>query len=295
MDEITNQEKKTFWENLLSIDRRIIFLFIAIAISLPLFFKTSIHMPVTPVVQGVYDAIENLPTGSKVLISFDYDPSSMPELQPMAESFFRQLFQKNLKVIIMGLWPQGPLQANIALDKVFKDPDIEAKNLQYGIDYVNLGFTAGNEVVIDRMGHDFQEAYPADSRGTPLSEIPLMKGVRNYDNIDLIVNLSAGYPGTQEWVQYAVDVFHVKLVAGNTAVQAPSMYPYVQTGQLAGILGGMKGGAEYELALKHPAKAVSYMFSQAVAHAVICVFIIIGNIAFFSMRKKKTSKTGAGK
>ncbi len=162
------------------------------------------------------------------------------------------------------------------------------KNPQYGIDYVNLGYTAGNEVVIDRMGHDFQESYPADAKGTPLSEIPLMRGVRNYDNIDLIFNLSAGYPGTMEWVQYAVDVFHVKLVAGNTAVQAPSMYPYVQTGQLSGVLGGMKGGAEYEMAIKSPDKAVGYMFSQAVSHGVICIFIIIGNVAFFSMRKKKS-------
>ena len=292
MDEMTNREKKTLWENLLSIDRRIIFIFIAIAISLPLFFKTSLKMPVSPVVQGVYNAIESLPAGSKVLISFDFDPGSMPELQPMAESFFRHCFRKNLKVIIMGLWPQGPIQANIALDKVFRELKEEEKAVnipQYGIDYVNLGFTAGNEVVIDRMGHDFQESYPADARGTPLSEIPLMQGVRNYDNVDLIINLSAGYPGTQEWVQYAVDVFHVKLVAGNTAVQAPSMYPYVQTGQLTGVLGGMKGGAEYELALNRPAKAVSYMFSQAVAHVVICLFIILGNIAFFTMRKKKTS------
>jgi hypothetical protein len=289
MDQQNNQGKKSFWEKLLSIDRRIIFLFIAAAVALPLFFTVSMRMPVTPVVKGVYDAIENLPAGSKVLVSFDYDPSSMPELQPMAEAFFRQCFRKDLKVIIMGLWPQGPLQANIALEKVFKDPDIKAKNPQYGIDYVNLGFTAGNEVVIDRMGHDFQESYPVDSKGTRLSEIPLMRGVRNYDNIDLIFNLSAGYPGTMEWVQYAVDVFHVKLTAGNTAVQAPSMYPYVQTKQLVGVLGGMKGGAEYEIALGKPAKAVSYMFSQAVAHGVICIFIIIGNIAFFSLRKKKTS------
>jgi hypothetical protein len=289
MNQENNQKDGGFWQKLLSIDRRIIFLFIAVAVAVPLFFRISMRIPVTPVVRGVYDAIESLPAGSKVLVSFDYDPGSMPELQPMAEAFFRHAFRKDLKLIIMGLWPQGPLQATMALEEVFKDEDIKAKNLQYGIDYVNLGFTAGNEVVIDRMGHSFEESYPQDSRGTPLSEIPLMKGVRNYDNVDLIYNLSAGYPGTQEWVQYAVDVFHVKLAAGNTAVQAPSMYPYVQTGQLAGVLGGMKGGAEYEVAIGRPGKAVGYMFSQAIAHAVICVFIIIGNVAFFSLKKKRKS------
>ena len=289
MNQESKQEEKSFWENLLSIDRRIIFLFIAVAIAFPLFFRISMRIPVTPVAQGTYHAIENLPAGSKVLASFDYDPGSMPELQPMAEAFFRHVFRNDLKVIIMGLWPQGPLQANIALEEVFQDEDIKAKNLQYGIDYVNLGFTAGNEVVIDRMGHSFEESYPKDGYGTPIGEISLMRGVRNYDNVDLIFSLSAGYPGTQEWVQYGVDVFHVKLAAGNTAVQAPGMYPYVQTGQLSGVLGGMKGGAEYETLLGIPGRAVRYMFSQAVAHAVICLFIIIGNLAFFSMRKRRTS------
>jgi hypothetical protein len=289
MNETKIQEEKSFWEKLLSIDRRIIFLFIAVAVALPLFFSLSMRIPVTPVAQGTYEAIESLQAGSKVLASFDYDPGSMPELQPMAEAFFRHAFRNDLKVIIMGLWPQGPLQANIALEEVFQDEDIKAKNLQYGIDYVNLGFTAGNEVVIDRMGHSFEESYPKDSYGTPIGEIPLMRGVRNYDNVDLIFNLSAGYPGTQEWVQYAVDVFHVKLAAGNTAVQAPSMYPYVQTGQLSGVLGGMKGGAEYETLLGIPGRAVRYMFSQAVAHAVICLFIIIGNLAFFSLRRRQAS------
>lgn len=289
MNQEKNQEQKSFWEKLLSIDRRVIFIFIMVAVALPLFFGISMHIQVTPVATGTYQAVEDLSPGSKVLVSFDYDPGSMPELQPMAEAFFRHAFKKDLKVIIMGLWPQGPLQANMALDAVFQDEDIKAKNLQYGIDYVNLGYTAGNEVVIDRMGHSFGESYPQDAQGTFLSEIPLMRGVRNYDNVDLIFSLSAGYPGTQEWVQYGVDVFHVKLTAGNTAVQAPSMYPYVQTGQLSGVLGGMKGGAEYETLLGIPGRAVRYMFSQAVAHAVICFFIIIGNLAFFSMRRRKTS------
>jgi hypothetical protein len=287
MNQENLKQQGSFWDRLLSIDRRIIFLLIALAIAVPLFFTISMHIEVTPVVEGVYKAIEDLPPGSKVLVSFDYDPSSMPELQPMAVAFFRQAFSRDLKLIIMGLWPQGPLQANIALEEVLHEKDIAAKHLQYGVDYVNLGFTAGNEVVIDRMGHSFEESYPKDSRGTPLSEIPLMKGVRNYDNVDLIFNLSAGYPGTQEWVQYAVDVFHVKLAAGNTAVQAPAMYPYVQTGQLTGVLGGMKGGAEYEMAIGKPGRAVGYMFSQSIAHAIICVFIIIGNLAFFSVRKKR--------
>ena len=279
-----------FFDRLLAIDRRIIFLLVAIAVTLPLFSKAILHIEVSPTVKAVYDAVESLPAGSKVLVSFDYDPASAPELQPMALSFFRHCFSKDLKLIIIGLWPQGPVQANIALADVFRDPEIEAKNLEYGEDYVNLGYMAGNEVVIQAMGADIHTTFPADYSGNRTSQLSLMKGVKNFDNIDFVYNLSAGYPGTQEWVQFAVDRFHATLGAGNTAVQAPGMYPYVQTGQLLGVLGGMKGGAEYEIIGNRPARAVSYMFSQSVSHAVVVFFIIVGNLAFFATRgKRKTS------
>ena len=276
-----------FFEKLLAIDRRIIFALIAIAVALPLFFKVSMYIETTPVVKKVYDAVEALPAGSKVLISFDYDPGSMPELQPMAESFLRQCFSKDLKVIMMGLWPQGPMQANWALDLVLNEEEMKKKDLKYGVDYVNLGYTAGNEVVIQRMGSDIFATFPTDFSGTKIEKIPLMQGVRNLGNIDFIYNLSAGYPGTQEWVQFAVDRFHAKLGAGNTAVQAPLIYPYYNAGQLVGILGGMKGAAEYETLASKPALGVRYMFSQGISHAVVIFFVIIGNLAYFVTRKKK--------
>jgi len=284
-----------FFDRLLAIDRRIIFLLVAIAVTLPLFSKAILHIEVSPTVKAVYDAVESLPPGSKVLASFDYDPASAPELQPMALSFFRHCFSKDLKVIIIGLWPQGPVQANIALEDIFRDPEIKAKNLKYGEDYVNLGYMAGNEIVIQSMGSDIHTTFPVDYSGNRTSELPLMKGIKNFDNIDFVYNLSAGYPGTMEWVQFAVDRFHAILGAGNTAVQAPGMYPYVQTGQLLGVLGGMKGGAEYEIIAKRPARAVSYMFSQGVSHAVVVFFVIIGNLAFFATRGKKKESQEVGK
>ena len=280
------------FEKLLAIDRRIIFVFVALAVAVPLFFTVNLKIDTTTAVKRVYELVENLPEGSKVLIAFDYDPGSMPELQPMAESFIRHCIKKKLKMIIMGLWPQGPIQANLALEKILSEKEFKDVKLQEGVDWVNLGYAAGNEVVIERMGSSIWAVFPADSKGKKLGEIPLMKGVRNFSNIDFIYELSAGYPGTQEWVQFAVDKFGAKLGAGNTAVQAPLVTPFYPK-QLLGLLGGMKGAAEYEVLMGLPAKGVKYMLSQSFAHAVTCLFIIIGNVAFFLTGRKKTS--GGGK
>ncbi len=74
----------------------------------------------------------------------------------------------------------------------------------------------------------------------------MMREVRSVQDVDLLVNVSAGYPGSKEWVQYAVDALPaIRIVAGCTGVQAPLMYPYIPK-QLTGLLGAIKGAAEYE-------------------------------------------------
>ncbi|RKX19411.1 MAG: hypothetical protein DRP51_07460 [Candidatus Zixiibacteriota bacterium] len=278
------------------VGRKTVFVFVGIAVVLPFFMTVTQRIELSPEVASLYNSIENLKPGSKVLISFDYDPPSAPELQPMAETFFYYCFKNDLKVLIMGLWPQGPQQADLAIQKALANPDIASKNIQYGVDYINLGFQAGNEFVIQRMGSSFKSMFPSDFYGTPFDSLPLADGVTNFSNIDFSMNLSAGYPGTIEWVQVAVDRYGVNLGAGNTAVQAPQVYPYLNSGQLKGLLGGLNGAAEFEKVVGVIGKGTKFMVSQSAAHVVVIAFIIIGNAAFFlgdRRRKEKEAKETA--
>jgi len=294
-----------FWERLLAIDRRIIFVVIFLALSVPIFLQIGLPIPVTSEVQILYDALENLPRGSRILVSCDYDPGSEPELQPMAEAAFKYFIENDLKFVIIGLWPQGPIQANRAIEDINESTDdfiiengdtlyfgedivvVGNDTARYGIDFINLGFQVGQELVIQRMGTSFEATFPTDKRfGRSQKEFPIMDGIYRLADFDFVFNLSAGYPGTTEWVQFAVDRFHVAVGAGNTAVQAPLAYPYLDTGQLSGILGGMKGGAEFERLVGHQARATMSMTSQTMAHIFVMLFIVVGNLAFFATMKK---------
>jgi len=272
------------------VGRRIVFLYVAIAVAVPLFMSITQRISISPEVQSLYDGITALKPGARVLAAFDYDPPSAPELQPMAESFFRYCFDHDLKIIIMGLWPQGPQQANLALEKILHQEPYASMGLEYGVDYVNLGFQSGNEFVIQRMGSDFRSMFATDYSGRFYDDLPLMRNVKNFSNIDYVYNLSAGYPGTVEWVQVAVDRYGVIMGAGNTAVQAPQCYPYLRSGQLLGILGGMNGAAEFEALTGTIGKGTKFMLSQSFAHMIVIAFIIIGNAAFIMGGRKSKLK-----
>jgi hypothetical protein len=119
-----------------------------------------------------------------------------------------------------------------------------------------------------------------------------MEDVNDFTSIAFIFNVSAGYPGVVEWVQFAGDRFHAKIASGSTAVQAPQVYPYFPR-QMVGLLGGMKGAAEYEEVTGFRGKGTKFMLAQSFSHVIVVFFILIGNLAFFLTRRRK-SLEGAG-
>jgi hypothetical protein len=114
-----------------------------------------------------------------------------------------------------------------------------------------------------------------------------MREADNFDNTRLLVNISAGYPGTKEWVQQAQGRYHIQLVSGSTAVQAPEIYPYLQSGQVKGLLGGMAGAAEYEKATQTLGPATKGMDAQSSAHLFIMFLILLGNAIYFARRNAR--------
>jgi hypothetical protein len=164
---------KKFFEKLEKLDRRIIFIFVACALILPLFIPLNIKFSVTRPVQSFYDAIESLPPGSKVLLSVDYDPGSMPELWPMHLTAVRQLCKRNIKIISIQLWATGSPLA----ERAFNEIAVKEFHKKYGEDFVNLGFKEGREVVMVSMGNSIPQTFPTDYHGNKTEDLPIMKGV----------------------------------------------------------------------------------------------------------------------
>ena len=265
-----------------SIDRRWIFLIIAAVVIVPLIFPVGLPIRPTDTTKNVYDSIEKLPSGSKVLLSVEYSPSTRPENHPMTISILRHLFKNNHKVFITCLWPDGQFMAQDAINQVAK----QEFNKTYGVDYVFLGFRPGNEAVVKGIVSNLRKLYTVDVYQKKIDEIPLMNGINNFKDFDFLFSSSAGFPGTIEWVQYASDPTGIPMASGVTSIQVNEVMPYVQAGQMVGVLAGMPGAAEYEALIDQKGSATSGMDAQSVAHLVIVLFIILGNLSFFIERNR---------
>jgi hypothetical protein len=138
------------------------------------------------------------------------------------------------------------------------------------------------------MGEEIKRVFPQDYTNNPLEQIPMMKNIRNYDDVDLIISVADGDMPIS-WVDYAVSRYHKKVACATTAVMATSFYPFLSSGQMIGLVGGLKGAAEYEILIKKPGMGQRGMDAQSVCHLVIILLVIVGNISYFL---KKSSVVG---
>lgn len=274
-----------------AMDRRFVYLLVGLTVALPFFFPLKRRIRVTQEVRQVYDVVQDLePHGKPLLLSMDFDPSTAPELQPMAEAVLRHCFTRDVRVIVMTLRHTGVSLAETIIQRV-------AGEFQrtYGEDYVFLGYKPGPTNVILQLGEEIRRLYPTDATGTPLDDLPLMRTVHNYNDMGLVIDLSAS--GIVEtWIAYAVGRYGATFAMGVTAVMASGYYPYIDTGQSKGILGGMKGAAEYEQLLldNHLMPGLGDgsrgMNSQSMAHLLIIALILLANIRYFVTSRKTSAK-----
>lgn len=267
------------------VDRRVIFLLIAIVVLIPLLKPLGLPIRATETTQRSFNAVDVLQAGDRLLMSFEYGPSTKPEIHPMAEAVLHHAFMKGIKVYVVCLWPDGQFMAIDALNAIAPQ-----YNAVYGEDYVLLGFRPGNEAVVKGIASNLRKLYTVDFQNTLVDSIPMMQGVYSLKDFQLLFSFSAGYPGTVEWVQYGSDPTGVPMTTGTASIQVNEIIPYENAGQLRGVIAGMPGAAEYEALVGKRGLGTSGMDAQSIAHLVIVLFIIFGNITYFLERKRSQKK-----
>lgn len=269
-------------ERLSKLDRRIIFLLVALAVIIPMLVPLNLPVDITKPVKDVYQKIESLPEGSVVLISTDYDPGSEAELYPATEAFIEHCFRRNLKIYMMGLWPAGSELGNIALNQLG-----QRYNKKYGEDYLNAGYRPGGAIMLLSLGRNFADVIKVDYQGIPIDSFSLGKKVKSAKDIDIVMTFSAGDPGILHWIIYFHARYGVPICGATTAIMAPQQYAYLSSGQLAGLLGGLKGAAEYETLVNKKGRGLRGMDAQSIVHLLLVGFIVLGNVILIYQRRKR--------
>jgi hypothetical protein len=268
---------------MLNIDRRILYVIMMAVVVFAFIKPMGLPVSVSDNTRTAYNAIAALPKGSIIVISNDFGASGIPELEPAGMTIFYQAMKNDCKVVFMGMW----VQAGDMAERVLTELEKQFPNKKYGVDFVNIGYKPGGAMLLERMIDNIIAAsLDVDHRGQKLSEMPLFQDFKSLNQAAFWVCLCAGDPGVTDWIKVVRDPHKVPGTTAIVSVSVPGTMIYVQSGQLTGILGGMRGSAEYELLAGRPGRAIAGMDAQSLTHVVILAFIALGNIAFLVTRKK---------
>ncbi len=284
-----------------NLDRRIIFLFIAIAVIITLVNPMYLDINISKNADKFLKALDSINENENVIVSFDYAASGEPELKPMSYGILYRLFQRRAKVIIMGFWDQGPGLADQTVKEVIDkfEKDNPGRKIIYGKDYINIGYKAGGFTVIINMSKAIKEIFTTDKNGDPINSFEIMNGVNKLADIKMIFALTGGNNGLLDiWLPFARQQYNIPVAGGCTSVSAPQFYQYMNSGQLTALLDGFKTAAELLKAIEYTdtdtnkkanllSKEVHKIADvQSIVHLIIMIFIIIANVSYLYEKKR---------
>ncbi len=261
----------------------VLYILIIACVAYAIISPIGLPIPISKETKVLYDFVETIPPGKTVYVGFDYYASSLAEMEPAAIALIRHCFSRNIRVLCAGITTESGSLIQRAMDVVLVDyPDKE-----YGKDWVNLGYKGSGNVFFEAMGVDIiSAANGVDFYGNRLETMPLMQEVKSLRDVALAASIGSLGEGLSVYVKMIGVPLGVPVTGACFAVSIPESMPLFQSGQLTGMIAGMKGAAEYEQLIEKPGTASVGMDAQSLTHVLIVIFVIVGNIQYFLSKRK---------
>lgn len=298
---MTGSYSMDIFGKLQSIDRRILYVLIAAVITVPLVKRPARHPDIVfPEVQNAFQVLDNVSQDQIVIMSTIWGPGTEAENGPQTEVLMRHLFQQGVPFAVIS-WDQAGTELTYRIgQRVAQEVSNETVYgpKKYGTDWVHLGFripdTGVMRATMRGMSTDFRQTITKDFRNTPIDKIPMFDGVKSAKQIGAAVEITPSST-IEIWISYFSRPTGIPLIYCPTAVMAAEAYPYLDAGQIKGMLNGVIGAAQYETLIGRgdvatDASATAWALSGA--HIYILLLIVIGNLGFIMQKRQSARQQG---
>jgi hypothetical protein len=112
-----------------------------------------------------------------------------------------------------------------------------------------------------------------------------MDSVQTYDDVAVVISVADG-SFTTHWIEYGHGRYDVRIGAFVAAAMVTTYDPYLASGQLYAMVGGLKGAAEYEQLIGIGGRGGRGMLAQTSSHLYIIVLIVVGNLLYLHSRRQ---------
>jgi hypothetical protein len=241
-------------------DPRIIYTIVFILCIPPIVSPLGFPIPIESEVQLAFDTLDAIPAGGVVLMGAEFTAASWTELGPSWIACIKHLIKKDVKFILMNYFYAESIVSFDSMIYPRIESMLEEYGYEWGVDWVNMGFLPGGESALAAFASDVR-VLGEDRYGTPIDDLP--EYLRQFQET------------------YGLD--HITITYG---VVKSAYIPYINTGQLKGMMAAIGGGAQIEQLVGEPSVASAGMDAVSTSHIFAAILLIVGNLLFWINRSK---------
>lgn len=178
------------------------------------------------------ETLDDLPADADVLVGFDPDLGTYPEIRPTVRVALAEMYGRGANLAFVSLTPEGRILAVAEIDRLTR---VGANPRRLA----DFGFLPGAEAALVRLARTFPDPVADGALARSLAE-------GGFDEIDAVLVVGGNDLGPRGWVEQVLPrIEAVPLFAVAPTVLLPELVPYLATGQLDALVGTPREGATY--------------------------------------------------
>ena len=235
-----------------------------------------------------HNSLETLPAEAKILIAIDYDPAYAGELQSVSRVIINQLAEKNTGMIFISTLPSGPAMAEDLIQNTLASRPGYDANLS-----LNLGYLAGGANGLQELASRPTTVITRAWNRLPAWSQPAVSGIDSISKFDGIILITNSFETGRAWIEQVEPKMEgAPLLVASSAQSSPLFQPYLNSGQVDGLIGGYAGEAAYEQILGIEDVMRLKWDAFMIGQTLMILVIILGAIWQFLIKRPIINKPG---
>lgn len=213
----------------------------------------------------------SMPEDSLVLLVADFEASLSGEMRIASQALLEQLMVKQTRLAVLSTRPNGSVLAQDLLTNA------QTGHPDYVLDgkIVNLGYLAGGALGLQNFARmpsfSFQNSAAVSSA--------VLGGAMDWNNFSGMIVLTDNIENARLWIEQVLpNVPSLPAYMVASAQAAPILSPYIDSGQIKGLIAGIEGGTLLSQQLNQASSVHSLWDPYQIGIIFLVVIIILGGI-----------------
>jgi hypothetical protein len=225
---------------------------------------------------------EGVTEGTRVFILNSGETAKLwGDMSEAVKSVWTDLMQRGANILLWSSSPDNEATLRKYLLPVMYGADIE-NNPLYGTKFVNLGYVAGGNQLLEQWKDSVKAITTVDTYGNTLESLPMMD---TFDELKVDAELMIGLDARGLETIYVVRFNTPVLEMGGTDTASYLALSYT-AGYFKGMIMGQRGGAEYEALSGISGNAMSYLQNTLTISAIMIIIMVVANSRFVLGRSR---------